>query len=109
MQRQLPPANGQHAINLVHAVENIADHITHFYLFFMPDFARATYADEPWHEGAAMRFTALKGTAATQMLPARAGLMNMMGILAGNGRIRSRSSRADRRGPSRGRNRRGCG
>ncbi|NOW44209.1 hydrogenase large subunit [Novosphingobium sp. SG751A] len=83
LERRLPPANGQHAINLVHAVENIADHITHFYLFFMPDFARAAYAGEPWHQAAADRFTALKGSAATQMLPARAGLMNMMGVLAG--------------------------
>jgi hydrogenase large subunit len=63
------PANGAHATNLVHAVENLADHLTHFYLFFMPDFARATYAEEPWHAGTAERFTALKGTAAAQVLP----------------------------------------
>jgi hypothetical protein len=44
-----------------HAVENLADHLTHFYLFFMPDFARATYAAEPWHAAAAERFTAMKG------------------------------------------------
>ncbi|EGD60622.1 nickel-dependent hydrogenase, large subunit [Novosphingobium nitrogenifigens DSM 19370] len=83
LERRPLPANGAHATNLVHAVENLADHLTHFYLFFMPDFARATYAEEPWHAGAAERFTALKGTAAVQVLPARAGLMNLMGILAG--------------------------
>jgi len=83
LERRLPPANGAHATNLTHAVENLADHITHFYLFFMPDFARATYAGEPWHEATATRFMALKGSAAAQMLPARAGLMNLMGILAG--------------------------
>jgi hydrogenase large subunit len=81
--RRVAPPNGAHATNLVHAVENLADHITHFYLFFMPDFARETYAAEPWYEAAAARFTAMKGTAASQMLPARAGLMNLMGVLAG--------------------------
>ena len=34
------PANGRLAKNLVQACENIADHLTHFYCFFMPDFAR---------------------------------------------------------------------
>jgi len=34
------PPNGQHATNLILATENLADHLTHFYLFFMPDFAR---------------------------------------------------------------------
>src|SRR3954471_12028055 len=30
-----PPPNGRHATNLIHAAENLADHLTHFYLFFM--------------------------------------------------------------------------
>ncbi|EAV40947.1 HupV protein [Stappia aggregata IAM 12614] len=34
------PANGELAVNLIHAAENVADHLTHFYLFFMPDFVR---------------------------------------------------------------------
>ncbi|MBP6617690.1 MAG: nickel-dependent hydrogenase large subunit, partial [Burkholderiaceae bacterium] len=34
------PPNGQHATNLMLATENLADHLTHFYLFFMPDFVR---------------------------------------------------------------------
>jgi len=38
------PPNGQHATNLILATENLADHLTHFYLFFMPDFARPAYA-----------------------------------------------------------------
>jgi hypothetical protein len=33
-----PPPNGLHATNLMLATENLADHLTHFYLFFMPDF-----------------------------------------------------------------------
>jgi hypothetical protein len=31
------------AANLTLATENLADHLTHFYLFFMPDFAREVY------------------------------------------------------------------
>ena len=77
------PGNGHLAVNLVHAVENIADHLTHFYLFFMPDFARAVYAGERWHTATAARFTALKGSASAAFLPARTGLMALMGILAG--------------------------
>ena len=77
------PENGVLAINTIHATENIADHLTHFYLFFMPDFARAVYARDPWYETVAERFTAIKGTAAGDMLPARAQFMHIMGILAG--------------------------
>ena len=35
-----PPANGRHALNLMLACENAADHLSHFYLFFLPDFTR---------------------------------------------------------------------
>ncbi len=80
--RSVPPA-GRHATNLVHAVENLADHFTHFYLFFMPDFARETYASEPWHAAVAQRFAAMKGSAAKDALPARAAWMETLGILAG--------------------------
>ena len=38
------PPNGVHATNLMLACENLADHLTHFYLFFMPDFTRPVYA-----------------------------------------------------------------
>jgi Ni,Fe-hydrogenase I large subunit len=77
------PENGELAVNLVHATENVADHLTHFYLFFMPDFARQTYRDEPWYEDIRERFTATKGTAVETVLPARAQFMHIMGILAG--------------------------
>lgn len=78
----VPPA-GVHAVNLIHAVENLADHFTHFYMFFMPDFARETYAGEPWHAAVAERFVAVRGTAAKDALPARAEWMELMGVLAG--------------------------
>lgn len=77
------PDNGAFAIKTIHATENIADHLTHFYLFFMPDFARAVYAREPWHAAVAERFAAIKGAATGEMLPARAQFMHIMGILAG--------------------------
>ncbi len=77
------PANGQTATNLVLANENVADHLTHFYLFFMPDFAREVYATDAWYPYIAERFRAVKGTAIREVLPARAQFMHLMGLLAG--------------------------
>jgi len=79
----IPPPNGRLAANLTLATENLADHLTHFYLFFMPDFARADYAGRPWHAAAVERFKATLGSAPNQVLPARARFMQMMGLLAG--------------------------
>ncbi|MCJ2182816.1 nickel-dependent hydrogenase large subunit [Novosphingobium sp. 1949] len=79
---RVPPA-GRHAVNLIHAVENLADHFTHFHLFFMPDFARPIYADEAWYPQVAERFTAIRGSATRDALPARAAWMEIMGVLAG--------------------------
>lgn len=78
-----PPPNGRIARNLMLAAENMADHLTHFYLFFMPDFARQCYLGRPWHRQAAKRFQAVKGEAGREVLPARAGLLTLMGTLAG--------------------------
>ncbi len=78
-----PPANGRLAANLTLAAENMADHFTHFYLFFMPDFARAEYESRRWHHGAAERFRATVGTAVNEVLPGRARFMQAMGLLAG--------------------------
>lgn len=77
------PPNGRLATSIVHATENIADHLTHFYLFFMPDFARDIYRGRPWFEEAGRRFKAVTGTAAADVLPARAALLHILGILAG--------------------------
>lgn len=78
-----PPENGRLSTNLVLANENMADHLTHFYLFFMPDFANEVYRKEPWFEMASTRFRAAKGTAASDVLPARAEFLHLMGLLAG--------------------------
>ena len=78
-----PPQNGRLAANLTLATENLADHLTHFYLFFMPDFARAEYAGRRWHAATVERFRATVGSAPNQILPARARFMQMMGLLAG--------------------------
>ncbi len=78
-----PPDNGRLAANLIQSVENLADHVTHFYLFFMPDFARDCYESQPWWYASSARFKAVTGSAAGDFLPARAGLMRAMGLLAG--------------------------
>lgn len=75
--------NGALAANLVLACENLTDHLTHFYLFFMPDFARVDYARLPDFESFANRFKAQTGSAARDMLPARAAFLHITGILAG--------------------------
>jgi hydrogenase large subunit len=78
-----PPENGRLAANLTLAAENLADHLSHFYLFFMPDFARDGYRERAWSAAAQARFKAVSGSAANDMLPVRAKFMNVMGYLAG--------------------------
>ncbi|MGB4927420.1 MAG: nickel-dependent hydrogenase large subunit [Giesbergeria sp.] len=79
---QAPP-NGVWLTNLMLACENAADHLTHFYLFFMPDFTRAEYAGRPWHAQAVQRFSALSGTHAREALAVRQRWMQIMGTLGG--------------------------
>lgn len=78
-----PTPQGARAAALIHAAENAADHLTHFHLFFMPDFARPDYASRPWHARAVDRFTALEGSAQRSAVKARAELLHVMGLLAG--------------------------
>ncbi len=76
-------ANGVLATNLILATENLADHLTHFYLFFMPDFARKHYHKQLWFDDIAARFKAQTGSAASEVLKARAELLHITGLLAG--------------------------
>lgn len=75
--------NGVLAANIAHASENAADHLTHFYIFFMPDFARSAYKSSPWYDAVAERFAATTGKVGREILPARARLLEIMGIVAG--------------------------
>ncbi len=77
------PPNGRLSVNLIHAAENVADHLSHFYLFFMPDFARTCYENRQWHDEIAAQFRAGEGEAAAAFLPARAQFMHILGYLAG--------------------------
>ncbi len=83
MQGVSPPPNGELAANLILAAENVADHLTHFYLFFMPDFANQIYCREPWFAKTEARFKAVDGSATKELLPARGEFLNLMGLLAG--------------------------
>lgn len=83
MQGITPYKNGQLATNLILAAENMADHLTHFYLFFMPDFARDEYEGRRWFESIVRRFKAQLGTASRDVLPSRADFLHLTGILAG--------------------------
>lgn len=78
-----PPPNGLLVTNVMLATENMADHLTHFYLFFMPDFARAIYAQQHWHTTVQDRFTALQGRHARLALAARQRWFTLLGTLGG--------------------------
>jgi hydrogenase large subunit len=79
----VPPPNGAHALNLMAATENAADHLTHFYLFFMPDFTRPVYAGRPWFDAAQRRFAAIGGEQVRAALAARQRWFELMGTLGG--------------------------
>lgn len=74
---------GERVAALIHAAENAADHLTHFHLFFMPDFARPDYAGRAWHDAAVARFTAVQGSALHTAMAARTELLHVMGLVAG--------------------------
>ena len=78
-----PPRNGRTASNLMLAAENLADHLTHFYLFFMPDFARTAYSQRHWFELARARFEAMRGAGGVEAVGARARFLELMAILGG--------------------------
>ena len=78
-----PTRDGRIATNLIVAAENVADHLTHFHVFFMPDFARAVYEDRPWFAQAARRFKANQGVSVRRALQTRATLLHVLGTLAG--------------------------
>ena len=61
-----PAPDGARVAALLHAVENSCDHLTHFHLFFMPDFARPDYAGRPWHDRALARFKCIRPRQAFQ-------------------------------------------
>jgi hydrogenase large subunit len=75
--------NGRVATNLMVATENVADHLSHFHVFFMPDFARALYADRPWFPRVEARFKAAQGTAVRKALETRTTLLHILGLLGG--------------------------
>lgn len=78
-----PTPEGAAMTALIHGVENVADHLTHFHLFFMPDFARPAYAGRGWHDRAVARFTAVEGGALRAAVQARAELLHILGLMAG--------------------------
>jgi len=78
-----PAPEGAKVAALLHAVENVSDHLTHFNLFFMPDFARPEYSGWAWHDNAVSRFTAVKGGALRTASEARAQLLHIVGLLGG--------------------------
>ncbi|SOB89899.1 hydrogenase large subunit [Rhodobacter sp. JA431] len=79
----VPTPQGALMAALIHAVENAADHLFHFNLFFMPDFTRPAYAAQPWYRLAVERFAAINGAAGRAAIEARTQLMHILGLMAG--------------------------
>ncbi len=83
------PPNGQWAHNLMLGCENLADHLTHFYTFFLPDFTRPVYQHRPWFAQALQRFAAVFGPTGAcgehlrLALVARARWLQVVGTLGG--------------------------
>jgi len=90
-----PAPQGALTAALLHGVENLADHLTHFALFFMPDFARPAYSGHDWHAQAVARFTAMRRARppAPWSRPGR-GFCTSSARWAANGRTPSPSSPA---------------
>lgn len=78
-----PPQNGLLATHLMLATENLADHLSHFYLFFMPDFTRPCYDTRPWHAQAVQRFAAHEGDHVRAAIAARQRWFTLLGTLGG--------------------------
>ncbi len=78
-----PTEQGALVAAILHGVENLADHVTHFGLFFMPDFARDGYDGRAWHPKVRAEFLAMKGSAARELVEARARLLHIVGLLGG--------------------------
>ncbi|SOC10756.1 nickel-dependent hydrogenase large subunit [Rhodobacter maris] len=78
-----PTPQGAAMAALIHAVENVSDHLFHFTLFFMPDFTRPCYSGRPWYLHAVERFAAMTGAAGRGAVEARARLMHILGLMAG--------------------------
>ena len=78
-----PTDQGAWLAALIHAVENVSDHLVHFNLFFMPDFTRPCYAARPWYPRAVARFAG--GSRISRRLPRSriccAGIAAMPGFL----------------------------
>ncbi|MCA0043207.1 nickel-dependent hydrogenase large subunit [Celeribacter litoreus] len=78
-----PSVQGEKVAQLLHMVENVSDHLMHFNLFFMPDFARPVYEARGWYDDVVSRFTAGAGSAIRRATEARAALMHITGLLGG--------------------------
>ncbi|MBK6852684.1 MAG: nickel-dependent hydrogenase large subunit [Burkholderiales bacterium] len=78
-----PPRNGRLATQITLATENLADHLTHFYLFFMPDFSRPAYSARAWWAEAVRRYDPQTGERTRAATAARQRWMTLMGTLAG--------------------------
>jgi hydrogenase large subunit len=72
------PPNGVLCRNVVLAAEMLLDHLTHFYLSFMVDFA-----SPPYPEPLGGRFRSLRGESVRRFVRARSQFLALLGLFAG--------------------------
>ncbi|GAB6051126.1 nickel-dependent hydrogenase large subunit [Hydrogenophilus islandicus] len=78
-----PARNGALVSQIVLAVENLADHLTHFFLFFLSDFTHPAYRGRSWHDSCCARYAPYRGERSARWLEARAEWFHVVGLLAG--------------------------
>jgi len=79
---EMPP-NAYLVKNILLAIENIANHLTHFYMFFMVDFLNKKYKNEPYFENIVKKFTPFTGESQKKVVQARKKILEIMGIIGG--------------------------
>jgi len=79
---EMPP-NAYYVKNILLAIENIANHLTQIYMFFMVDFLNKKYRDISDYDIIAKRYTPFTGESQKKVIYARKKLLEIMGIIGG--------------------------
>jgi len=79
---EMPP-NAYFVRNILLAIENIANHLTQIYMFFMVDFLNKKYKNEPYYDIIVRRFTPFTGESQKKVIQVRKKILEIMGIIGG--------------------------
>jgi len=77
------PQNAYFSKNILLAIENIANHLTQFYMFFLVDLLNKKYRGEPYYDEIVKRFTPFIGESQKKVIQTRKNILKIMGIIGG--------------------------